>query len=84
MVGSTYRPLELACLQALEHACGLQSKQLVCVCVHAGWGIPHGDSVPCLHMQVFAGFMCDQAKVVMRTILLYSKPDMPNMPKVGR
>ena len=35
-------------------------------------------------MQVFAGFMCDQAKVVMRTILLYSKPDMPNMPKVGR
>ena len=40
--------------------------------------------MPCLHMQVFAGFMCDQAKVVMRTILLYSKPDMPNMPKVGR
>jgi len=33
VVGSTYRPLELACLQALEHARGVQSKQLVCVCV---------------------------------------------------
>ena len=41
VVGSTYRPLELACLQALEHACGLQSKQLVCVCAcwlgHTPW-----------------------------------------------
>ena len=47
VVGSTYRPLELACLQALEHARGVQSKQLV-----------------------FAGFMCDQAKVC----LLYTSP----------
>ena len=30
-------------------------------------------------MQVFVGFMCDQAKVLMRTILLYAKPDMPKV-----
>ena len=32
-----------------------------------------------LLMQVFAGFMCDQAKVLMRTILLYAKPGMPKV-----
>lgn len=80
VMGSTYRPLELACLKALEHACGLQSKRLVSV--WGGGGMRHEHSMPCSCMQVFAGFMCDQVKVLMRTILLYSKPETPNIPKV--
>ena len=102
-MGSTNQPLELACLKALEHARGFQSKQLVCVgwggvgvCVVGrcwgvwggevlgcgGGGMHHEHSMPFYCTQVFAGFMCDQVKVLMRTILLYSNAETPNIPKV--
>ena len=53
-----------------------------CWGVWGGGGMHHEHSMPCYCTQVFAGFMCDQVKVLMRTILLYSNAETPNIPKV--
>lgn len=47
VMGATYQPLELACLKALEHACGLRSNKLVRPHVQAVKGVRCDYCMPC-------------------------------------